>query len=497
MPKIFESIAVSSPQKSGIDLSHDRKLSCNMGELVPILVEEIVPGDYFKVSTEVMIRFSPMIAPVMHRVNAFIHYFFVPNRIIWDEWEDFITGGQDGTSEPTIPTITMTSFNKSIGQVADYFGIGYGTSATTYQPGVNALPFRAYQEIYNEYFRDETLQDPIDWTIEGSAATLRKRCWEKDYFTSALPWTQRGAEVQVPFSFTPRLNEPDDVYKVSVDPPVKVSNAGDVIHASTGILQAQDPGSVPATIDNTSSLGMTINDLRQTSRLQEWLEKNARGGYRYIEQLLHHFGVRSSDARLQRPEYLGGGRQPVVISEVLNTSATATEEQGTMAGHALAVGQANSARRRFEEHGWLIGIMSVLPRTGYQQGIPKKFLRSDKLDYYFPEFAHLGEQAVSRIELYFDGTTDEDENMAVFGYQQRYAEYKYACSHVCGEFRTTLDYWHMGRIFSSAPVLNNSFVQSDPTTRIFAVESGDQLWCQVYNSVKANRPMPYFSRPRL
>mgnify|MGYP000356225524 CR=1 FL=1 len=491
MSKIFESLRMRRPGFSAFDLSHEVKLSCNMGSLIPVLTQEIVPGDVFNCNTEVMVRFSPMIAPVMHRINVYVHYFFVPNRIVWDQWEEFITGGQDGDSTPAMPTITMNNFNNSVGQLGDYMGIGYGVSGTTYQVEVNALPFRAYQEIYNEYYRDETLQDPIDWTVEGSAATLRTRCWEKDYFTSALPWTQRGAEVGVPLTFNPQQNQPDEVYWTTTNPPTLVTTAGDVQNTAAGQITS-GATNLPSTIDNSASLDITINDLRQTSRLQEWLEKNARGGYRYIEQLLSHFGVRSSDARLQRPEYLGGSRQPVVISEVLNTSATATQEQGTMAGHGIAVGAANRAKRRFEEHGWLFGIMSILPRTAYQQGVPRHFLRTDKLDYYFPEFAHLGEQEIKQLELYYDKTQDQATNEATFGYQQRYAEYKYGCSRVAGDFRDTLDYWHMGRIFGSAPALNSTFVQSDPTTRIFAVETGDQLWCQVYNDVKARRPMPYF-----
>ena len=244
-------------------------------------------------------------------------------------------------------------------------------------------------------------------------------------------------------------------------------------------------------------MNLNINDLRTSSRLQEFLENNARGGARHIEQLLHRWGIKSSDSRLQRPEYLGGGRNPVVISEVLNTSATATEAQGTMAGHGIAVGQANRAKRRFEEHGYVMGIMSVLPRTAYQQGIPRHFSRRTQTDYYTPEFANLGEQEIKQQELYVDRSATEAVNTATFGYQQAFAEYKYGCSHVAGDFKSSLNFWHLGRIFGSAPALNTTFMNSDPADRIFAVPSGHTLWAQVYNSVKARRPMPYFANPRL
>lgn len=471
-----------------------------MGQLIPILHEEIVPGDHFKINTEVMLRFAPMIAPVMHRVNVYVHYFFVPNRIIWTQWEEFITGGQDGLSTPTMPTITYNS-QVGVGTLGDYLGIGGTVSGGVYNPELNALPFRAYQEIFNEYYRDPNIDAVVDITSESAAASLRTRRWEKDYFTSALPWSQRGPEVTLDGNIT--YKQPAEGYLQyggSDDNPIADGqNVEGIAHATSGALGANQSGSDnPIRIENIDSLGITINELRASSRLQEWLEKNARGGYRYIEQILSHFGVRSSDSRMQRPEYLGGGRQPVVISEVLNTSATATEAQGTMAGHGISVGTANRARRKFEEHGQLLGIMSVMPRTGYQQGIPRKFLRADKLDYYWPEFAHLGEQEVESRELYMHTGGTQESNEEVFGYQQRYAEYKYGCSTVHGDFRDTLDYWHMGRIFTTRPTLNNVFLAADPTDRIFAVTGGpDHLWCQVYNDVKARRPMPYFSNPRL
>ena len=495
MAKIFESVKMNRPKYSAFDLSHEKKLTCEMGQLIPIYHEEVLPGDIIDVKSEVMVRLAPMIAPVMHRVNVYVHYFYVPNRIIWTQWEDFITGGKDGDSTPTMPTITYNS-QIGVGTLGDYLGIGGTVAGAVYNPELNALPFRAYQAIFNEYYRDETLDDVVDYTAESAAASLRTRRWEKDYFTSCLPWTQRGAEVPVPFRFNPSQNEPDTVYWTTVDPPVPASTAGDLTNTNAGEVRS-GATNLPSTIDNSQSLEFLINDLRESSALQRFLENNARGGYRYIEQLLHRFGVSSSDKRLDRPEYLGGGRQPVVISEVLNTSATATQPQGEMAGHGISVGMANRARKYFEEHGQLLGIMSILPRTGYQQGIPRKFLRMDKLDYYNPEFANIGEQEVQSMELYMHTGGTQESNEEVFGYQQRYAEYKYGCSTVHGDFRDNLDFWHMGRIFSSRPSLNNVFVTSDPTERIFAVATDDHCWIQVYNQVRAKRKMPYYARPSL
>ncbi len=490
------------PNYSAFDLSHEKKLSFEMGQLIPILTEEIVPGDQFKISSEIMLRFAPMIAPVMHRVNAYIHYFFVPNRIVWDEWEDFITGGQQGTTSPTMPVIAAGSAMLTPGSLGDFLGVqgvinGGGTNQQVMQ-----LPFRAYQLIYNEYYRDETLDTIVDITNGASIINIQKRRWEKDYYTSSLPFSQRGPETDIPISFD--AGTPSRVKYVDSETGLLTTEQMGGSNVPEGFIQGETPaggaGTKPGTslsVDNSEALNITINDLRTSSRLQEFLEKNARGGYRYIEQLLSHFGVKSSDARLQRPEYLGGGRQPVVISEVLNTSGTATEEQGTMAGHGISVGTANRASQRFEEHGWLMGIMSVIPRTNYQQGIHRKFSRTDKLDYYFPEFAHLGEQEVLQKEIYYDTGELDLVNDGTFGYQQRYAEYKYGCSTVHGDFRDTLNFWHLGREFATAPALNTAFVRSEPSTRIFAVTSGDHMWCQIFNNIKARRPMPYFANPKL
>lgn len=516
MSKIFEKIGAGKPRMSSFDLSHEKKLTFNMGELIPILVQEILPSDRFSVKTEAMMRLAPMIAPIMHRVDLTVHYFFVPNRIIWKGWETFITGGQDGTETPEMPHMNAGSIDWEVAGLGDYMGVppradGYPDGSEAWMP-ISQLPFRAYQKIWNEYFRDETLDSPVDidaddWTdpafVEALAA-MKKRRWQKDYFTSALPFTQRGAEVMMPLEATGDVTyKATSVFRDTLGAPIPSTTIGTNI---SGQL-SDTPLTTLGYIDNIDSVqmdasGVSINDFRVAHRLQKWLEKQARGGYRYIETMLSHFGIRSSDARLQRPEYLGGGKQNVIISEVLNTSNTAEAPQGNMSGHGISAGQTNSFSKKFEEHGWVIGIISVMPKPAYQQGLHRIFTRRSKLDYAWPEFAHLGEQEIKNREIYLADTgTEELTADALFAYQQRYAEYKYANDTVHGEFRTSLDFYHMGRIFETAPAFNEVFLEADPTHRIFAVDSEDptahKLWAHVYNNVKADRPLPYFGIPTI
>lgn len=511
---IFSKVKMSRPRLNKFDLSHERKFSLNMGDIVPIMCQEILPGDKFRVSSEIMMRFAPLLAPIMHRVNVTTHYFFVPNRLVWNEWEDFITGGREGTSMPVAPWINngVIKDYTGNGSLGDYMGLpDISASTSEYETKFSVLPFRAYQMIYNEYYRDQNLQEEVNYGGHGSGQqlndgtipalfALRKRAWEKDYFTSALPWAQRGPEVQIPIegeggvtyrTHNTVVDENGDPIDVTGLESIPSPSAGTLVDSSTG-----DPVGIrniaSVFVDNVNT---TINDLRRSIKLQEWLEKNARGGARYIEQILSHFGVQSSDARLQRPEYLGGGRQPCVISEVLSTYQAPEGEgnpQANMAGHGISVGNTNRFSRRFEEHGYVIGVMSVLPRTTYQQGVPRHFSRFDKFDYAWPEFAHLGEQEIKNKEVYFAET---DTNEDTFGYTPRYAEYKYAPSTVHGEMRSSLAFWHMGRIFETPPVLNADFVTSNPTSRIFAVEDGEKLYVQMYNHVSALRPLPYFGTP--
>ena len=486
MPKILERTQFSRPQKSGFDLSREQKLSCRMGDLIPTYLEEVVPGDEFKVTSEILVRLAPMLAPVMHRVYLFMHYFFVPNRIIWNEWETFITGGRLGTSAPSIPVLAWNN-TRTAGQIklGDYLGLPDPSSVTAGNAlNVSRLPFKAYAQIYNDYYRDQNLQAELDITATASYV-IQKRAWEKDYFTSALPFTQRGSAVGAPLTILEKS-------------PTEGSAATGPLEIVGGQLVDSSANPVTLSTINTPGTNLNINELRRSTAIQRWLEKSALGGSRYAEQLLSFFGVKPQDARLQRAEYLGGGKQPIIISEVLNTTGTTDAPQGDMSGHGISSGATNTFKFNVPEHGYIMGIMSILPRSGYQQGIPKHYTRSTKFDYYFPEFARLGEQELKNNELYYQNNLSN--NNAVFGYQQRYAEYKYGNSTVHGEFKTTLDYWHMGRIFTGAQALNQTFVQMDTTyRRVFATQydEGDDLWCQLYHEVHARRPMPHFSNPQL
>ena len=495
---IFNSVQLEKPKKNVFDLSHDVKMSMKMGNLTPVLVTECVPGDSFQIGCDSLIRFAPMVAPVMHRMDVSVHYFFVPNRLTWDNWEKYIV---DANTPNPLPYINYTDdFTADQKKFLDYMGVPPNTGTGITQ-ALNALPLAAYQAIYNEYYRDENLVTEVDYTLADGNNTgdvvdlvkMRQRAWEHDYFTASLPFAQKGTAVDIPIG--------------SIDSDVAVNwnqlNTGaTTVNTGTGTLTIGGTGGVatignPNMIAKTSDLDIqptTINDLRRAFRLQEWLEKNARGGTRYIENILMHFGVRSSDKRLQRPEYITGLKTPVIISEVLNTSATTEEAQGNMAGHGVAVSTGKYGNYFCEEHGYIIGIMSVMPQPAYQQGIPKTYLKTDPLDFFWPSFAHIGEQPVTNNELYAYTATAED----TFGYVPRYAEYKYQPSRVAGDFRTVLDYWHLGRIFATQPALNQAFIECDPdqVERIFAVQDGeDNLYCQIMHKIKAVRPMPKFGTP--
>lgn len=523
-----------------------------MGELVPIMCMPIVPGDKFRVNTEALVRLAPLVAPMMHRVNVYTHYFFVPNRLVWDKWEDFITKGIDGEDAPLLPrfslnsnwaTVSQRAVNIVDGTLWDYLGLPSISSIdgisvpnapvngvsipSNFQ--VSALPFRAYQLIYNEYYRDQNLTDPINFslgsgTIESDdilkLLPLRRRAWEKDYFTSALPWLQRGPEVTVPvggsFGVVTLANRDNNQIFVGPDGgPVQVDAGMNLIHAAdknnvtpgtiqTGLSNGSNSGNAvwldpkgTLVVDGENS-GVSIQDLRTSNALQRWFERNARGGSRYIEQILAHFGVRSSDARLQRPQFLGGGKMPVAVSEVLQTSSTdATSPQANMAGHGISAGVNNGFRHYFEEHGYVIGLMSIMPRTGYQQGVPRDFTKFDNMDFYFPEFAHLSEQEIKNKELYV--SSDPIYNEGTFGYTPRYAEYKYHESEAHGDFRGNMSFWHLNRIFTDKPNLNTTFVECNPSNRVFATSQtqDDKFWVQVYQDVKALRLMPKYGTPML
>lgn len=506
---IFTQIQMKAPNSNRFDLTHDIKFSAKMGWLTPIMNLECVPGDKFDISSESLIRFSPLVSPVMHRLNATIHYFFVPHRLTWDNWEKFIT---NDASAPAFPYLNFSTLNPAYdGSLADYLGVpDIGNPSTSFK--VSALPFAAYQMIFNEYYRDQNLIPEVNYKLVNGTNTLnldllamRRRAWEHDYFTSALPTAQQGGAVNIPLGqVTLDPNWDSNPNKPKFLDGAGAHQGGDIRNSSTGMGGAQNIDSsgnplVSVAYDPEGSLTVgstTINDLRRAYRLQEWLEKTMRTGKRYIESILGHFGVTSSDKRLDRPEYITGTKTPVVISEVLNTTGeTGGLPQGNMAGHAISVGGAKNGSYYCEEHGYIIGIMSVMPMTAYSQGIPRHFIKESPLDFYWPEFANLGEQEILNKELYVDHFAPD----GTFGYIPRYAEYKYQSNRVAGQFRSSLDFWHMGRIFTQSPALNQAFIECDPTKRIFAVTNpnDDELYCTVLNKVWASRKMPFFGTPTI
>lgn len=512
MSDVFSNIAGLTPKRSVFDLSYVKTLTCDMGQLIPVMCDEVVPGDIFKIGNEAVVRFQPMVAPILHEVNLYTHYFFVPYRLLWDDWEDFISGGTEGDDASVLPRWNPT--NKAIGSLWDY--LGFPTTITPTGRLPLSFPREAYNFIFSEYYRDQTLQESFDWTAGNE--DILNRCWEKDYFTSSLPWQQRGVAPALPVSgatsavwssdlgltftltagsdtnntmqFRSRVSAPPRAVD-GIDP---ASNTGIALKPPyTKISQADMNNN---TVDLSTATTVDIADLRLAIQLQKWMERNARAGVRYTEFLRAHFGVSPRDERLSRPEYIGGSKSPVIFSEVLQTSSTdATTPQGNLAGHGVTVSVTQCGQYRAQEYGLIMGIMSVMPRTMYQQGINRQWLRQTKYDFYFPEFACLSEQAVERVEVY--ATAVEADNKTLFGYQGRYNEMRYKPSMVVGQMRDTFDYWHLGRKFTAAPELNESFVKCVPTKRIFAVETDPGLIVSFGNRITAIRPMPVQAEPGL
>lgn len=520
---IFTQIQQSAVPSNTFDLSHDVKMSLDMGVIYPVNCMECIPGDQIRMSSQLMARMAPMIAPVMHKVDIDIHHFFVPNRIVWAGWEKFITTGTPDAQTPAAPYFfNMPSI---VGSLADYLGCPVPANGIITK--VSAIPFAGYHKIWNEYYRDQNLQEPVSGVdlVDGQQPSgsslwqINRRAWEHDYFTSSLPWAQKGDAVTIPLgldapivmSQPPNSVRPQGKWVNSLNQPfpnvlTELDIDADGFTAANAIADL-DGDQFPLTYDPNGSLkadltdasAVTINALRWAVRLQEYLERNARGGTRYIEHILSHFGVHSSDKRLQRPEFLGGSRQHMVISEVLQNAPSTSSEptpQGNMAGHGISVGGGKNFTYYVEEHGYTFSLMSIRPKTAYQQGLPRHFSRFDPLQYAWPTFANLGEQEVLNQELYYDNL--DGMNTDTFGYTPRYSEYKYLDGRVAGEFKTNLAYWHLGRIFSSRPHLNESFVSCDPSNRIFAVEEGAQhIYMHILHDIKVRRRLPKFGIPTL
>lgn len=485
-------------KRNKFSLSRYQLLSCDMGELIPCNLTEVLPGDTIQQNTNLLLRCSPLLAPVMHPVHVRIHHWFVPFRLIWEDWEDFITGGPDGLDDSVFPTKNFAGTPIQIGSLADYLGLPSGFDGQT-----SALPFRAYALIFNEFYRDQDIVPEVAMVdTSGSDTTTNTgvlNCaWEKDYFTSARPWEQKGPSISIPIGTNApvsgiwtsglgvasgSVNYGTSSNLAAGNPIAVAPNAQIVVsqQAATTIGAANRP---QVFADLTSASSITINALREALALQRYEEARARYGSRYVEYL-RYLGVRSSDARLQRPEYLGGGRQTIQFSEVLQTapSESPAGSVGSLKGHGIASARSNRYRRFFEEHGYVMTLMSVLPKTMYMQGIPRTWNRRTKDDFWQKEFEHIGQQPIAIKELYWNAPTPDDP----FGYQDRYDEYRRAESSISGEFRSSLNYWHLARDFSSLPALNNAFITAVPTERIFASNSTDVLWVMARHNVQARR----------
>lgn len=501
-------------KRSKHSLSNYKLFSCDLGELIPCGLLEVLPGDSIQQATNALVRASPLLSPVMHPVHVRIHHWYVPHRLVWEDFEDFITGGPDGMDDSVFPTITMPAEGGAVvGSLADYLGIPTGVNSLS----VSALPFRAYAMIFNEWYRDQDLVTPLALSTAAGVDTttstaLQNVAWEKDYFTSARPWEQKGPSITVPIGSTaPISGGPAPVVTTGV-PPTFSSHAGtgtnitnvpferaqgsnplnwpgnlsggpstrNPAFGDTTGLEVADPSSFVA--DLSSASAVTVNVLREALALQRYEEARARYGSRYTEYL-RYLGVNSSDARLQRPEYLGGGKQTIQFSEVLQT-AEGTDPVGALRGHGISSMRSNRYRRFFEEHGYIISLLSIRPKTIYANGLARTWNRRTKEDFWQKELEHIGQQEVLNKEAYAGHATPD----GVFGYQDRFDEYRRQESTVAGEFRTSdLNYWHMARIFASNIALNADFVKCVPTERTFAVPSKDVIYVMARHSIQARR----------
>lgn len=489
------------------NLSHFRLTTCDPGELIPIACVPVLPGDSVQHHTNLLLRLSPMLAPVYHPMTARVHHFFVPNRKIWNDgtdangtWEDFITGGDDGLNAESPPTITTTGTAKDL---LDYLGLPLVSGID-----VNAMPVRAVNMVFNEYYRDQ------DLVAERSLddLTIPKIAWEKDYQTTARPFLQKGPDVTIP------LGDRAPVTGIGVDQGAGFTASPNVYEtggnsASYAGAQETSLGASPNQswieedplnagypniyADLAAATGADVNDVRRAFAIQRYQEARARYGSRYTEYL-RYLGVTPADSRLQRPEFLGGGSTPVNVSEIIQTGPTGlstppSDNVGRLTGHGIAAMRSNKYRRFIEEHGYIVSMFSLRPKAMYMDAIHREFLKTNKEDWFQKELQYIGQQEIYLNEVYADSTNGGD----TFGYGDRYREYREHPSQVSADFRSTLDFWHQARQFGVAPSLNGDFVTCDPSGRIFAVPSEHTIWLMAQHRMVARRIVGRDAMPRI
>lgn len=518
-PTQFAKVATANIQRSAFNRSFGYKTTFDSGYLIPFFCQEVLPGDTHTVKPLIFARLSTPIVPFMDNLYLDTFFFFVPNRLVWEHWKNFMgeQANPDDSIDYIVPMLTApSSTGYEVGTIYDYLGLPTGVPDFKH----SALPFRAINLIYNEWFRDENLQDSLPVNLTDSTAdetySLFRRGKRHDYFTSCLPWPQKGPGVELPLvgnapvgykALSSEKNYFPYVLNLSnvVDNQVRYFDvAGQYNHLAE--MTGNEPNSpisesVQLIADLSNVTSATINSLRQAFQIQRLLERDARGGTRYIELILSHFGVKSSDARLQRPEYLGGGSSPIIVNPVMQTSATGADStpQGNLSAFAYVNHKKGGFSKSFEEHGYIIGFMSVRADLNYQQGLQRFWSRSTRYDFYWPVLAHLGEQAVLNKEIYCQGNSDDDK---VFGYQERWAEYRYEPNKITGKMRSTyaqsLDIWHLAQKFDSLPVLNDEFIQDNPPVkRVLAVQDEPEFIADVWFNYSCVRPMPVRSTPGL
>ena len=545
---MFATLPRVSIQRSAFDRSHDYKTTFDAGYLVPFFVDEVLPGDTFSLRLSMLCRLTTPIVPFMDNLYLRTEFFFVPNRLIWSHWENMLGAQPAGPNQSTDYLVPSASPGVlAAGTIGDYMGLPINVNLS----GISDLPLRAYSLIWNEWYRDENLQNGVDidpetghvWmrdaavtsagttgsTYVGYGSQPLRRAKFHDYFTSALPWPQKGTSAEVSIGGSASITGSATLNAFTI--PI-TRGQSEITGSSGGTFQAtimnasndarlylkfdngfhqnadrpatlfanvsQQSLPVSGTADLSVATPISINEFREAFQIQKWMEKSARGGTRYIELIQAHFGVTNPDYRLQRPEYLGGSRQRIYVTPVAQTSASGTETpQGNLSAFAAGVDQRSLFSKSFTEHGWIIGLVSVQADLTYQQGLNRMWSRSDKYDFYWPTFAHLGEQTILNKEIYYQGQAADDQ---VFGYQERYAEYRYYPSLITGQMRSTfsqpLDYWHLAQDFESLPTLSPSFIEENPPVdRVIAVQNYPQFMLDAWFDLKCTRPMPMFGTP--